>query len=92
MKVTYLITFNSPFEVRYFKDHIEEFFNFLVTINKEYINSKFIWHTSLFLEIKSDRYLTNTFKPHNLLDKFPNTKVVIKHKSNNSIRCRRILP
>ena len=92
MKVSYLITFNSPFEVKYFKDNIEEFFHFLVTPNKELINTAFIWHTALFLEIKSNNYLTNAFKPHNLLDKFPNTKVVIKHQINNSTRYRRILP
>lgn len=92
MKIAYLTTFNSPFEVMYFKDNIEEFFHFLVTPNKGLINTAFIWHTALFLEIKSNNYLTNAFKPHNLLDKFPNTKVVIKHQINNSTRYRRILP
>ena len=76
-KYSYLITFSNAFEHKYFKEHLNEFFEIYAILELN-LKSTITTYSNRFIEIK-----TEYFNPNKLLRRFPNIKITKKVQDKN---------
>ncbi len=87
MNASYLITFKSLFDRKYFNDNMEKFFYCYSSdlVLKDFI----IFHSNTFIEIKSMPIYLSYW---DLLEKLPNTKIIkklVKGKKTSYIKIKK---
>lgn len=76
-KYSYLVTFSNVFEHKYFKEHLNEFFE-IYAVPELNLKSTITTYSNTFIEIK-----TKYFNPNKLLKRFPNIKITKKVPGKN---------
>ena len=90
MNTSYLITFGSIFERKYFDDNIDKFFYTKFNSNLD-LKDFIVSHSNTFIEFNNRRRLIY-FSYYDLLEKLPNTIIVkklVKGKKTSYIKIKK---
>ena len=90
MNTSYLITFGSIFDRKYFDDNMEKFFYHKFNSNSD-LKDFIVSHSNTFIEFDNKRRLIY-FSYYDLLEKLPNTKIIkklVKEKKTSYIKLKK---